>query len=203
MPMLVGLTAFNVIAVHQADIEDGRLEAAVIAVLATPLARQLISFARLDPGSRAGDLLEEPWAVPHAAAVIVAATSVPWIAVAALLGADLSVRVGFYEQITQVIPVLLLTLIVERRFFEVERLGAGEREDVRIGFFVLVFGAIGAEIAALLAVASDVSWIEVVATILSSATIPGMLVLVSGTVLIGLYRPETDGRHRREAEPSA
>jgi hypothetical protein len=156
----------------------------------------------------AGEMLDPGWeesseSLPHTGAALRALTLLPWIGVAGVLGADLSTRPALYEQISQIIPVLLLTLTVERRFFDVRKLREPDRAGVREGFFVLIFGAILAEFAALLAVGSGVDWIEVLATILASAAIPGMLVLAAGTVLVGLYPPVTPSPGRGSSSPPA
>jgi hypothetical protein len=163
-------------------------------------------LARL--AQNAGEMLDPAWdespeTLPHSGAVLLALTLLPWIGVAGVLGADLSTRPELYEQISQIIPVLLLTLTVERRFFDVRKLREPDRAGVREGFFVLILGAIVAEFAALLAVASGVGWIEVLATVLASSAIPGMLVLASGTVLVGLYPPAPPSSPRRSSSPPA
>ncbi|HET6508760.1 MAG TPA: hypothetical protein VFG42_18345 [Baekduia sp.] len=128
--------------------------------------------------------------VVHAIAGMLAMALVPWIFFAGQLGADLSTRPELYGQVAQIIPVLLLAVIFERRFFPVGGGSAGDEQFVmRAGFVLLVAGPALAEVFALLAIASHVRWIEVAATVLAASTIPGLLVLIAGPVLIALYAP--------------
>jgi hypothetical protein len=198
--LLVGLAVLAVAAWtrwwHGGLVIEAVVDGAVLLLLIGVLARLAQNADEmLDPGWE-----ESSETLPHTGAVLLALTLLPWIGVAGVLGADLSTRPELYEQISQIIPVLLLTLTVERRFFDVRALRREpDRAGVREGFFVLIFGAIVAEFAALLAVASRVDWIEVLATILASAAIPGMLVLASGTVLVGLYPSATPSPQRPSA----
>jgi hypothetical protein len=124
----------------------------------------------------------------HGLASVLSLTILPWVATAGLLGADLSTRPDFYAQIAQIIPVLLLAVLVERRFFaEATAPTEEDRGLLRAGFVLLVAGPGLAEVLALLAIASHVRWIEVGATLLAASTIPALLVLIAGPVLMALY----------------
>lgn len=114
----------------------------------------------------------------------------PWIGAAGLFGADLSTRPEFYAQVAQIIPVLLLAVVFERRFFSTEHLRvAEERTILRFGFVVLVVGPGLAEILALVAIAAHVRWVEAATTVLALSSIPALLVLIAGPVLVALYEP--------------
>lgn len=131
--------------------------------------------------------------IVHSVAALLTLAVVPWVLFAGLLGADLSTRPDFYGQVAQIIPVLLLAVLFERRFFAVEPGRSGrERGFLRAGFVVLVVGPGLAEILALLAIASHVQWIEVVTTVLAASSIPALLVLLAGPVLLALYAPTVE-----------
>jgi hypothetical protein len=129
----------------------------------------------------------------HRLACMLAVAIVPWVLTAGVLGADLSTRPALYEQIAQIIPVLLLVVVVEQRFFSLATGGVRhERFVLRAGFAVLVVGPGLGEIMALLAIASHVRWIEVVTTVVAASTIPSLLVLIAAPVLVGLYEPSAE-----------
>lgn len=132
--------------------------------------------------------------VVHQVASVLALAILPWVLVAGQLGADLRTGPELHAQVVQVIPVLLLAALFERRFFPSapDRL-VEDRTVLRFGFVFLVAGPCLGEVFALLALATHAGWVEVTATVLSAAAIPSLLVLIAGPVLVALYEPRPAG----------
>jgi hypothetical protein len=201
---VTGVLAVGLALVHR--VWDGPTLAHVVVDVAVLLLATVALVLREGPSSFAPArlFLTDPL-LPHQMAVLLAFATLPWLLTAGLLGADLSTRPELYSQLVQVIPVLLLAVVLERRFFDAAprsyRAEADERFVLRTGFTILVLGPILAEIAGLVAVASHVRWVEVVATLLAGVTVPALLVLITTPVLAALYVEAADRTGARGDAP--
>lgn len=122
------------------------------------------------------------------------------VASAGILGADLAVRDAFYEQVSQVIPVLLLTFAVEQRFFT--RLSQrNTRVDAGIAFVFVMVTAVLAELLVLTSLAGTTSWLQSAATVAIAAAVPASLVLIAMSAFVNAFRLLEEPA--RENEPVA
>ncbi|WP_445148065.1 hypothetical protein [Baekduia sp. Peel2402] len=189
---LTGLVACGLALLHQVWAGPKAVHIAVdVGVLAVVAVGYAVHENPAREGSFTRQALEDPL-LAHTGAVLVAFAAVPWIGAVGLMGADLALRSAFYEQIVQVIPVLLLAVILERQFFDVRSQAAprNQRADrfiLRAGFFVLVVGPAVAELFGLAAIATSTGWIEAMSTLLAGMTIPALLTLILTPPLAALY----------------
>jgi hypothetical protein len=106
---------------------------------------------------------------------------------AGILGLNLALRETFYAQVSQVLPVLLLTFAVEQRFFT--RLTHPDaRADAQWAFgFVMVSAAV-AEVLVLVSLASHADWLEWSATITTAMAVPASLALIGVSAFVNAFR---------------
>jgi hypothetical protein len=106
---------------------------------------------------------------------------------AGILGVNLAIGETFYAQVSQVIPVLLLTFAVEQRFFTSLR-HPDTRDDAEVAFaFVMVTAAV-AEVLVLTSLATSTVWVHWAATIASAAAIPASLALITVSAFVHAFR---------------
>jgi hypothetical protein len=201
--LIVGVVAAGLAGLHVVWRDAKAVHLAVDVLVLGPLAWLVLYLAIYDPRAAPREDLASLSSVPHFVATAAAIVLVPWILLAGILGADLSTRPEVYAEIGQILPVLLLAVVVERRFFDVASVAPVDRLDLRFGFFVLILGSLLAEVLALLAMASHVRWIEAMATVTAGATIPGLLLLIAVPGLIGLYSVAEEKGADVTGEPGA
>lgn len=131
------------------------------------------------------DQLPYSWGIFTGTAAGAAITS------AGILGANLVLREVFYAQVSQVIPVLLLTFAVEQRFFT--RLTTQDtREDAQFAFIFVMMAAAVAELLVLSSLASSAVWVHWAATIATAMAVPSSLALITVAGFVNAFRLPTD-----------